>query len=298
MIACSIGVTAHNEERNMGRLLERLSAQELRDVSIAEIVVVASGCTDATEDVVRSAAARDPRIRLISETERRGKAAAINLFLSESKEDVCVIVCGDTLPAPDAVEKLVLPLSRGGAGMSGARVMPLNGKGMFAGYLVHFLWGLHHEVALRQPKCGEMVAFRRVFDRLPEDTIVDEPQIEALVRAAGCEVVYAPDAVVRNLGPDNLREIIMRRSSIIAGYIRLAGRTDYRTSTQRRHWWLLRIVIKRIVRGEEPALYAFGAMAVELAARVCGWFVAKFSRAQLHIWPPAESTKSPDDGET
>jgi cellulose synthase/poly-beta-1,6-N-acetylglucosamine synthase-like glycosyltransferase len=297
MIDCSVGVTAHNEERNIGRLLERLLAQELRGVRIAEIIVVAGGCTDSTEEIVRGIASREPRVRLIREPERRGKAAAINLFLAESKCGVCAVICADTLPAPDSLEKLVAPLADPRAGMTGARVVPLNLKNTFPGYLVHFLWNLHHEVALRQPKCGEMVAFRRVFAALPEDTVVDEPQIEALVRAAGYDVLYAPDAVVRNLGPDNLREILMRRSSIVAGYIRLAWRTDYRTSSQRHHWWLLRLVFGRILRGEEPALYAFGAMAVELAARVIGWWNAKFSKKPLHLWPPAASTKSPGDCE-
>jgi hypothetical protein len=138
-----------------------------------------------------------------------------------------------------------------------------------------------------------MIAFRRVFARLPEDTIVDEPQIEALVREAGLKAVYAPEAVVYNLGPDNLAEIIMRRRSIVAGYIRLARRTDYRTASQRHMWWLMRFIFGRVLRGEEPAVRVFGAMCVELVSRTLGWWDANFSRRPLNLWTPAESTKSP-----
>ena len=52
-IRCSVGITAHNEEKNIGKLLEALLGQELEQVEISEMIVVASGCTDRTCDVVR-----------------------------------------------------------------------------------------------------------------------------------------------------------------------------------------------------------------------------------------------------
>lgn len=283
---------AHNEGRNIGLLLERLLAQRLDTVEIKEIIVVASGCADDTEAAVARCAARDGRIKLVSEQARRGKSAAINLFLKNTNSAVCVVAGADTLPAPDAVELLAAKLADVAVGMAGARPVPLNSKDTFCGYVVHFLWGLHHQVALREAKCGEMVAFRRVFDGLPEDTVVDEPQIEALVRDAGLKVVYEPRAVVYNLGPDNLREIVMRRRSIVAGYLLLARRTRRRTSTQRLRWWLLGAVLARMARGEEPFFRALGAMAVELAARALGRWDATFSRKPLHLWEPAPSTKT------
>ena len=41
-LACSIGVMAYNEERNIGNLLRALCGQQLGNVSIGEIVVVAA----------------------------------------------------------------------------------------------------------------------------------------------------------------------------------------------------------------------------------------------------------------
>ena len=72
---------AHNEEANIGRLLERLQQQRLDQVEIAEIIVVASGCTDGTEAIVQAAAAADARISLLVQPQREGKASAMNLFL-------------------------------------------------------------------------------------------------------------------------------------------------------------------------------------------------------------------------
>jgi glycosyltransferase involved in cell wall biosynthesis len=53
-LRCSVGVTAYNEEANIGRLLDALLAQHLRAVEISEIIVVASGCTDNTIPIVES----------------------------------------------------------------------------------------------------------------------------------------------------------------------------------------------------------------------------------------------------
>ena len=64
-IQCSIGVMAYNEVKNIGNLLHGLCAQELDTVSIGEILVVASGCTDGTECVVEEEMACDARIQLL-----------------------------------------------------------------------------------------------------------------------------------------------------------------------------------------------------------------------------------------
>jgi len=53
IIKVSIGIMAYNEEANIGRLLARLLEQRTQKVKIEKILVVASGCTDRTEDIVR-----------------------------------------------------------------------------------------------------------------------------------------------------------------------------------------------------------------------------------------------------
>src|SRR5436190_13279106 len=73
VIHCGVGIMAYNEEANIGRLLAALSAQKTRVASLDEIVVVASGCTDRTEAIVQEFAARDRRVRLLTQARKEGK---------------------------------------------------------------------------------------------------------------------------------------------------------------------------------------------------------------------------------
>src|SRR5215469_8467046 len=125
-LACSIGIMAHNEAANVGRLLKRLRGQRTVNVTITEIVVVASGCTDQTESIVQRSAQRDPRIRLLVQPQREGKASAINQFLRDAREKIVVLCGADLLPAEDAVEQLVAPFVDSELGMTGARPVPVN----------------------------------------------------------------------------------------------------------------------------------------------------------------------------
>ena len=123
-IRCSVGITAHNEEANIGQLLQAMIDQRLHMVEITEIIVVASGCTDGTEDIVREYAAREPRIQLKIQEKREGKTSAINVFLKHATEDVCVLESGDTLPHEDTIENMVRMFADPAVGVTGARSWP------------------------------------------------------------------------------------------------------------------------------------------------------------------------------
>ena len=191
-IACSIGIMAYNEEADIGRTLEALVSQRTSSVAVTEIVVVASGCTDRTESIVQDWARRDPRIRLIVQARREGKCSAVNQFLPQAREKILVICGGDLLPEPDSIEALVAPFADPAVGMTTGRPVPVNDPGTFMGFAAHMLWNLHHEINLRGFKAGEMIAFRKIFERIPFSSVVDEARIEPIVRGQGYEARYAP----------------------------------------------------------------------------------------------------------
>ena len=216
-LRCSVGVTAYNEEANIGRLLEALLTQHTRDVEIVEIIVVASACTDNTVPIVESYAAEYPLVKLFTQARREGKTSAINVFLANASEEICVLESGDTLPHEDAVEHLVRMFADPTVGMTGAHKIPVNTPDHLVGFFTHLRLRLEHQLCLEIPRLGEMIAFRKVFDRIPPDVAMDEAFVEALVVKRGMQVRYAPDAVVYNTGPDSVSDFVRQRRRNHAG---------------------------------------------------------------------------------
>ena len=96
-LGCSVGIMAYNEEANIGDAIESILRAAARLGQITELIVVASGCEDRTAEIVAQLASRDPRVRLMSQERREGKASAINLFIGEARSPVLIMVSGDVL---------------------------------------------------------------------------------------------------------------------------------------------------------------------------------------------------------
>mgnify|MGYP001828238093 FL=1 len=166
-LPCSVCVTAYNEEENIGNLLAALLDQHVHEAVIDEIIVVASACTDNTVPIIREYMAQDARIRLIEQERREGKTAAINLFLAEARNEICVLESGDTIPHEYAVEHLVRMFKDPKVGMVGAQKVAVDTPDHITGLLSHLRLRMEHELCLEIPRLGEMVAFRKVFDHIP-----------------------------------------------------------------------------------------------------------------------------------
>ena len=293
-LSCSIGVMAYNEERNIGRLLEALRLQRVASASIGQIVVVASGCTDRTEEIVNMAAVADPRVRLIVQKRREGKSRAINLFLQAVAihgADLCVLQSGDTLPKDGTLEALLKPFADDPTiGMTGAHVVPVNGHGTFVGGAVQTLWRLHHRLASEAPKMGELIAFRNVVPGIPEDSAVDEVSIESAVIARGLRLRYAADAIVLNKGPETVSDFLKQRRRIHAGHLAVARNAGYAPATMKLGRVAKHFLADMITTpGQIPvSLGAAGLEALGRALGGWGYYVARRSHA---VWEIAVTTK-------
>jgi biofilm PGA synthesis N-glycosyltransferase PgaC len=290
MFNVSLGVMAYNEEGNIGRLLTAILGQKLTQARLVEIIVVASGCTDRTEDIVEGFCKEDSRIRLIREAERKGKASAINLFLREAADEILVLESADTLPEEDTIDRLVTPFVDHEIGMTGARPIPINDDRTFIGFAVQLLWRLHHHIALIQPKLGELVAFRSFVREIPADSAVDEASIESIVRKAGYRLHYVPEAVVRNKGPETVRDFVKQRRRIAAGHLHLLRGQGHRVSTLS-GWTILRALVREQVWGVKEMLWTIGVIGLEVLSRFLGWWDFCVRRKNPYIWEVAVSTK-------
>jgi cellulose synthase/poly-beta-1,6-N-acetylglucosamine synthase-like glycosyltransferase len=290
LIKCSVGITAHNEEANIGQLLEAMLDQRLHTVEISEIIVVASGCTDRTEEIIWEYMEKDARIQLYVQEKREGKTSAINIFLRHATEDVCVLESGDTLPHEDTIENMVRMFADPAVGMTGAHKVPVNTPDHIVGFLSHLRLKMEHQLCLEIPRLGELIAFRKVFDQIPPDVAMDEAFVEALVVRRGLQVRYAPDAVVFNMGPETVSDFIKQRRRNHAGHLYLKDKYGYEVSSMGAPR-LIKLALDEIW-GALRLIWILGVLAIlEGYSRVLGWYDYRFHKRTHVVWDIAWTTK-------
>ncbi len=289
-IACSVGIMAYNEEANIAHAIAAILGHPLGCGEIAELIVVASGCEDRTCDIVSAIAETDPRVRLIVQERREGKASAINLFIAAARSPVLLMVSADVLVREDTLDALLHHFEDPSVGMVGGHPTPVNSETTFLGHAVHLQWRLHDRIARDHPKLGEIVAFRNVVPSIPADTPVDEISIQALVTQLGYTLVYEPEAVVYNRGPTTVADFLRQRRRIYAGHLRVRDQQGYAASTMSTPRVLKALRGSGSFAGPRAALWSLGTVGLEAAARGLGRYDVARRRPQ-HVWAMCATTK-------
>jgi poly-beta-1,6-N-acetyl-D-glucosamine synthase len=291
-LGCSVGIMAYNEEANIAKAIESILAQRLAWGEIAELVIVASGCTDHTAEIVEAIARDDPRVRMIVQESRMGKASAINLFVSAVRCPVLLMVSADVLVKEGTIDALLQHFRDPAVGMVGGHPIPVNDETTFLGHAVHVLWRLHDRLARLSPKLGEIVAFRNVVPSIPSDTAVDEISIQALIEQLGYRLVYEPEAVVYNHGPTTVSDFLRQRRRIYAGHLRVHHQQGYEASTMSLRRIGRALVGSGCFATPRAACWTMGAIGLEAAARGLGHYDHMRHRSH-HVWETVSTTKRP-----
>ena len=131
--SCSIVIRAYNEERYIGRLLEGIRQQTIKDV---EIILVDSGSTDETVSIAESFGARIMRIP--SEEFTFGRS--LNLGIREATRDLIVIASAHVYPVyPDWLASLLYPFQNEKVALSyGKQRAPASAK--FSEQQIYYQW--------------------------------------------------------------------------------------------------------------------------------------------------------------
>jgi poly-beta-1,6-N-acetyl-D-glucosamine synthase len=289
-LECSVGVMAYNEEANIGVAVKSVLDQALSTTSVAELIVVASGCEDRTADVVSEISRRDGRVRLIEQQRREGKASAINLFIAAAESPILVMVSGDVLLKEGALQALLRHFADPTVGMVGGHPIPVNDETTLLGHAVHLQWRLHDRIARESAKLGEVVAFRNVVPSIPVDTAVDEISIQAIVTQLGYRLVYEPEAIVFNRGPSTVSDFIRQRRRIYAGHLRVAEQQHYAAPTMDAGRVLRAFWGSGSFSTPRAAVWSMSTAWLEVIARALGSYDVSRGRSP-HVWQISPTTK-------
>lgn len=159
----SVVVPTLNSASTLGRLLDSLAAQTLRDF---EVVISDGGSHDATLELARSTAAALPLLRIDSRPDA-GVYDAINRAVAQSRGQWWIVLGGDDrLHAPDTLQRASQALARTSADMVYGDVLMLAALGQVAAG-ARYTGALSLEQLLAQNICQQAIFYRRrLFDEI------------------------------------------------------------------------------------------------------------------------------------
>jgi len=222
----TVGICAHNEQGNIGKLLDNLKGQKLgKDIRLLEILVVSSGSTDSTNSIVSEKAKTFSKISLIIEPKRTGKSNAENIILSRAKGKVIVLISADSILKPDALNRLVGAFE-GNVGGAIARAVPLNDNTGLVNFASRFIWELLNQTNLHLNSNGrlnslgsDMLAIRSgIVVSIPDNVVNDDAYLGTVVRKKGFQISYVPDSVLYIRGPSTTSDFFKQRRRILYGH--------------------------------------------------------------------------------
>lgn len=293
MLSVSVGVCAYNEERNISHTLDSITTQTVHDASVGEIIVVSSGSTDATDDLVDRYAKKDGRVRLLRQAKREGKNSAVNAFMAAAKGDILVLVNADNNLAQGALDRLVSHFSDPKVGVVGGRPMPVNRTDTIPGFAVHMLWDMHHRLSLIYPKVGEAIAFRNLHIQIPAGMQSDEDLVRMDLEKRGYRTEYEPEAVVINKGPETVRDYWKQRTRVNIGerYMKRLFDFDIPTWDSR---YLFQAYLGFLKDNSSHVIRMSAAISMEMLARVYASIYVLLDKGDKVMWSMVESTKNVD----
>jgi polyisoprenyl-phosphate glycosyltransferase len=171
----SLITPAWNEARNLPVMHERLQTALLAADLTWEWIVVDDHSQDATFDVVRELAARDPRVRGIRLARNTGSHMAIVCGLDEAQGDAAAILAADLQDPPETLPLLVERWRSGAQVVWAARRSAAAGAWKGDAFSRLYYWIMRHMVGMREmPAAGAdfflmdrvvIDAFRRLRER-------------------------------------------------------------------------------------------------------------------------------------
>ncbi|HZC04824.1 MAG TPA: glycosyltransferase [Ktedonobacterales bacterium] len=289
-LRCTVGIMAYNEASNIANAIGSVLRQRCGAFELHEVIVVASGCTDDTVAIVTQIIKSEPRVRLLVQERREGKASAINLFLAQATAPILIMTGADVVLKDGTLDVLLGSFSDETVGMVGAHPVPVNDDQRFLGHAVHLLWNLHDRVARESPKLGEVIAFRNVVPSIPSDTSVDEISIQALITQLGYRLVYEPRAIVYNRGPSTVSDFLWQRRRIYSGHLRIQQQQGYSASTMSTTRVFRALLAARPFTTPRSAAFTLGTIGLEGTARLLGAY-DNLRRRQHYLWKISATTK-------
>ena len=214
----SVLIPAHNEAKVIAETVRHILASDYPNL---EVIVIDDGSKDETAEVVHSAFASDPRVRLITMA-NGGKAAALNRGLAEARGNLVVALDADTYFPSDSIGKLVRWFEDPKVGAVAGNAKVGNRVNVITRWqALEYITSQNLERRmLASLGCitvvpGAIGAWRReVLQRLggfPLDTLAEDQDLTISLLKAGYNVLYDSTALAWTEAPDTVSGLMKQR---------------------------------------------------------------------------------------
>jgi len=216
----TIGIPAHNEEKNIGLLLDSILIQDTASFKLDKILILCDGCTDTTASIAQKYSQENKIIRVLGDNKRLGKSARLNQIYSQATSDIIVTLDADTVLAPKSVSRLVSAFTSAKIGLVGGRAIPFPSSTLVGKALVvyeHF-W---HEVVQDingghnvHTHVGPISSVSKSLAKklhLPNAPGTDHWRYFRTLQL-GFKYRYVPEASVYFKVPDNLHDFLLQHA--------------------------------------------------------------------------------------
>lgn len=290
-LSLSIVMAVYNEEKNIKTILSELVSQSF-DRNVKEIIVVSSGSTDKTDEIVKSN--RSPLITLIRESSRNGKVSALKKAAPLVRGDVVLLIDGDVYIDNDFIKECFSCIY--------SNKIPCTGKVVPVQISSRFFYGLSKVScdawnALRD-KCSKagkflypsgytlLMARQDFVESIGEisDTIInDDGQLSYILYQKGITFHYSDNLRVYVTFPQSFKDFFRQKVRTRMGRRQTASSffKDIEKSWR-----------KELIRIADIYNFQF-VLAYLIMDAIARWIAAikiKFSR-RPHLWSPVKTTK-------
>ena len=211
----SVIVPAYNEKECIADTVRSLVASD----HPVEIIVVDDGSTDGTADIAESLGL--PHVTVVRKT-NGGKASALNTGILRARNNLIVMIDGDTVFEPTTVRRLVQPFGSPDVGAVAGNAKVANRKSLIARWQhIEYVIGFNvdrrvYDLLSCMPTVpGAVGAFRRdvllQVGGVSDDTLAEDTDLTMAVCRGGWRVVYQETARAWTETPSTLSQLWRQR---------------------------------------------------------------------------------------
>jgi cellulose synthase/poly-beta-1,6-N-acetylglucosamine synthase-like glycosyltransferase len=222
----SILVPTFNEEAIIQKRIQNLQALKYPKDKF-EILVVDSGSSDATMSVVERMCHKGeaPRVRLVCEDQRRGKASAINCGASHAVGDIVLVTDANSLFDENVLAELAPNFENVKIGGVGGRYVVSNPENPLPS-VEQFYWELEDVLRTGESELdsaclfqGEINAWRKSIVKADPAMIGEDLDMSIMIRKKGYKVAFEPKAVCYEPSPIAFPEQLTQKKRRCVGTI-------------------------------------------------------------------------------